>query len=127
MTTNWWDLPDEDEPKPWTLADIYNDLGTLLDVCEALDINTRRMNSWRARKERLKTPEPVRIIGTKPIWSIQEWRDWFYNFTKGRRPGTRWSTNAKPYTPPAHRLYGNEGLSTVLREAAAADVQRTTD
>lgn len=33
MTTNWFGVEDdEDEYKQWTLADIYNDLGSRSDI-----------------------------------------------------------------------------------------------
>lgn len=126
MTTNWWDLPEDDDPKPWTLADIYNDLGNLHDVALALNIKYARIMMWQQRAERLKPPKPVRTVSGGNLYSIQEWRDWFHNFTKDRRPGTKWSTEAQPYTPARHRTYGNGGLASVLREAAKSD-DRTAD
>lgn len=111
MTTNWFGLDDEpDEPKPWTLAEIYADLGTIYDVAEAMDITKFRIQEWVHRRERIKSPLPVRVIGGRNIYSIQEWKDWFAHWSKDRRPGTKWTDQAKPY--------GNGGLSTVIRKAA---------
>lgn len=119
MTTNWWDLPDEEQPKPWTLADIYADLGTLTDVAQALDIKYTRISMWQARKERVKPPKPVRSIARLDLYSIQEWRDWFAKWLEGKKPNTAWTHNAQKYTPPRHKVYGNEGLAAVIRAAAA--------
>lgn len=96
-----WLIDEEPEAfKPWTLADIYNDLGSKTDVAKALDVNIYRMQRWVTRRERINSPHPIRRIGHVDIYSIQEWRDWYEAWLDrkrvGRRPDSKW-VNATPY------------------------------
>ncbi len=104
MTTNWFNLDDDEPPrqeKVWTLADIYDDLGTKKDVARALDVLNSRIAHWCQRRERIRCPEPVRILGGAEIYSIEEWRAWFEAWKNGRRHQPRRfaqiTVNAKKY------------------------------
>ena len=66
----------------WTLQQIYDDLGTLEDVAEALDVTPRRVRAWIERRERVNSPVPVKKLKMLNLYSIEEWRGWF----------ARWST-----------------------------------
>lgn len=136
MTTNWFgepDLPEDDEPKPWTLADIYADLGTLKDVSAYLNINPHRARMWVDRREIIKCPYPVRKFGTMHIYSMQEWADWFEHFKKGKKPGTSWTDAGTPYvekrtyTLNPGMVYGNAGRSATMIMKAAHDSAADAD
>lgn len=74
--SGFW-LDDEDDTQQrWTLAQIYADLGTYVDVCKALNIGEPRMRKWLERRERIKCPQPIRKIGGTAVYSIEEWRGW---------------------------------------------------
>jgi hypothetical protein len=136
VTTNWFgepDLPEDDNPQPWTLADIYADLGTINDVSAHLNVNSHRVRMWIDRRERLNSPRPVREFGSVHIYSIQQWADWFENFKKGKKPGTRWTDGGTEYVEkrvlklhPGMR-YGVAGDASSLILKAAHDEPRDAD
>lgn len=95
---SFW-LDDEDDNRPWTLARIYADLGTKVDVCKALDIGEPRMNKWLERRERIKCPQPIRRFGHINVYSIEEWRAWLERWqakNKQNNPMSKW-VRTKPH------------------------------
>jgi hypothetical protein len=94
VTTNFFDTDDEDDYKPWTLADIYADLGSRIDICKALDVSRYRVNKWILRRERIKAPIPLNRVGNVDVYSVQEWKDWFKDWLnpgrRGRRANSKW-------------------------------------
>lgn len=102
MTTNHWDLPEEFSP--WTLAEIYADLASRDDICAALGVGRPRFRGWNVRKEQIKTPRPIRTLGGVHIYSLEEWRVWFDDWTDPQIHGAahaRWdpSLTAERLTP----------------------------
>lgn len=78
MTTDFWSLGGDDEQyRPWTLSEVYADVGAKREIIEALDIHKDRFSAWMVRREQIKLPKPVRVLSHTRLWSIQEWRDWF--------------------------------------------------
>lgn len=101
MTTNWFGVEDdEDEYKQWTLADIYNDLGSRSDICRTLNVTPYCLHNWLCRRERIKFPQPVLRVGNVDVYSLQECKDWYRRWKdparKGRREDSKWM-NPKPY------------------------------
>lgn len=88
---------DDDGLRPWSLADIYADLGSRQDISKILDVTPFRVEKWLVRRERVKCPYPVRRIGGMDIYSMQEWRDWFEHWEKSHRRDTKWVEDAKPH------------------------------
>lgn len=74
MPTNFFD---DEEYQPWTLAQIYADLGGKDDVARALNVSPRRFSAWVANRERNRCPQRVFKVGPTSVYSISEWRDWF--------------------------------------------------
>lgn len=74
------DFFSQEEFQPWTLAQIYADLGSSSDITLALNIRPRRFTNWIQRREELGCPKPIRKFGPTPVYSIQEWRDWYAKF-----------------------------------------------
>lgn len=70
----------EKEFQPWTLAQIYADLGASSDVAFALNVRPRRMTNWIKDRDKLGCPQPIRQFGPTYVYSIQEWRDWYDKF-----------------------------------------------
>ena len=67
---------DDEHDGPWTLAQIYDDLGSRDDVARALNVTRSRMHDWMRRRETNNSPHPIKRIGHVDVYSIQEWRDW---------------------------------------------------
>lgn len=92
--TGWYLDEDDSDFKPWTLADIYDDLGSRRDVARVLDVNFTRVIKWIDRAEHTNCPLPVKRIGGVDIYSMQEWKDWFKAWLdpsrKGRRKDSKW-------------------------------------
>lgn len=99
--TNYFSDPDQpvghDGAKQWTLADVYNDMATREEVCEALNITTYRMARWLQRKEKTKPPLPIRTFASTHVYSIQEWRDWFANYLETQPRARAVNHKTKPY------------------------------
>lgn len=92
--TNWFGEEEEDTPKPWTLAEIYADLGAIAEIIADLNINRHRMTNWIERQEHTKCPKPVARLGNVKIYSKQEWRDWFAAWNAKHNPETKWTNKA---------------------------------
>jgi hypothetical protein len=71
--------------EPWTLAQIYADLGSKGDVARALNINLLRVDSWIRRREYNRCPQPVLRAGPTDVYSIQEWRDFFAEWIENHK------------------------------------------
>lgn len=96
MTTNHWEIPDEFSP--WTLAEIYADLAARDQVCEALGVKPRRFHHWQMRGDAIKAPRPIRTLGNVHIYSLEEWRTWFDDWTNPEINGgapARWDPSIK--------------------------------
>lgn len=98
--TNFFGLDGEDDFKEWTLADIYDDLASKSDICQALDIGVHRFVQWTMRRDRIGCPHPIKRIGPTDVYSLQEWKDWYARWTdpsrKGRRYDSKW-IQTRPY------------------------------
>lgn len=80
MTGFWLDSEDPDQAppaKPWTLKQIYDDLGTKSDVARALDVTQWRVNKWIERRDKIKCPLPIKRLGHIDVYSLQEWKAWY--------------------------------------------------
>lgn len=125
MTTNWFDLPDEAEsdfePKVWSLADIYADLGTRKDIAELLNVDVARLCQWALRSDQLGSPKPVARFGPIFVYSKQEWVDWHARFMDGKRPGTKWTDNARDFVETRRQrldptyVHGNAGANNARK------------
>lgn len=69
-----------EEYKPWTLAQIYADLGAREDIAIALNVDPRRVKGWIDRRETSRCPMPVFKAGKTHVYSISEWQGWFHRF-----------------------------------------------
>lgn len=81
MTTDYFG-EDYEEPKIWTLADIYKDLICRTEIAKVLDVNPRRVVQWIQRRQRTKCPKPLRAWGRFHLYSAEEWRVWYAAFQK---------------------------------------------
>lgn len=103
MSTNWfgWDYEEsaDDQPRPWTLADIYDDLVSLEDLMREMNWARGRVVAWIHRRERLGCPLPIKRFCRTDVYSLQEWKDWYARFTAGKKPGTKWTDGGVPYKP----------------------------
>lgn len=91
--TNYFNSPDD---KPWTLADIYDDLGTREDIARALNVSKIRVTDWINRRDKVNSPQPLRRIGYRDIYSIQQWKDWFRHWQK-KHDGDKRTLNYVPH------------------------------
>jgi hypothetical protein len=66
----------DDYSRSWTLAEIYDDLGSRWDVAKALDVTDHRMAHWLRRRDQIKCPYPIKRLGHVDVYSIREWKDW---------------------------------------------------
>jgi len=71
-----------DKFQPWTLAQIYSDLGSRRDVARSLNVGESRVAFWMRFRERYGCPWPVARVGPTDVYSIQEWHDWFEKFNE---------------------------------------------
>lgn len=99
--TDYWNTPEHEEFKAWSLADIYDDLGSLSDVCSTLDVTLPRTRRWIERRERIHCPAPIKRIAAADVYSLHEWKTWFTSWQdpekrRGRRADSRW-VNTRPH------------------------------
>lgn len=98
--TDYWNTPEQEEFKPWSLADIYDDLGSLRDICQTLDVTEPRVRRWIERRERIRCPLPIKRIAVTDVYSMHEWKTWFKTWTdperRGRRADSKW-VNTRPH------------------------------
>lgn len=92
--TNYFE---DDGPKQWTLADVYDDLCATADVPPLLDVSKWRVARWIHRRERIKCPQPIRRISHVDVYSKQEWIAWFEVWNKKHKSNTRWTDKAQPH------------------------------
>jgi hypothetical protein len=62
-----------------------------------LDVTPFRVEKWIVRREKTKSPLPLRRIGGMDLYSIQEWRDWFDQWQEKHRHDDKKITNTKPH------------------------------
>jgi len=62
---------------PWSLAEIYADLGSRRDISRILNVTHFRVDWWLAHRTSVECPYPVRRLGHVDVYSMQEWKDWF--------------------------------------------------
>lgn len=79
MPTNFFS---GEEYQPWTLAQIYADLGSKSDVALALNVKPIRVTTWIQRRELHRCPEPVFKAGPTNVYSISEWQAWYIQYLK---------------------------------------------
>lgn len=119
---------DDEEEQVWTLQDIYDDLASAPEVAAMLDVTIWRMQRWLTRRERIKSPLPIKRIGMTDIYSRQEWRDWYARWCADPRRA-KWLEHAKgnganlPFFEhdggPDHGMWTRKVIRR-RREAAAA-------
>jgi hypothetical protein len=77
-----------------TVQDIYNDLGGVNEVAEALNVGLYRVRRWIERRESTRCPQPVLRLKIGPVYSLAEWRGWFalWRLTRGSETWNRTRT-----------------------------------
>jgi hypothetical protein len=68
--------------QPWTLAQVYADLGGKAEIGRTLNVTKARVHKWVSSKEQIGAPRALRRIGNVDIYSMQEWKDWFVKWEK---------------------------------------------
>lgn len=74
-------------PPPASSA-LYADIGGVYEVSVALNVNIYRVRRWIERRESTNCPRPVRMVRGAHLYSLNEWRAWFYMWmlTRGTAP-----------------------------------------
>ena len=100
-------LYDEQQPS-LSVTDIYNDLGSLHEVAEALGVSIFRVRRWIERRYTTGCPRPVRELRSIHIYSIADWHGWFalWKVTRGSETWAKRQVRAAkddPQEPPCGR------------------------
>jgi hypothetical protein len=74
------DFFSDKEHQPWTLAQIYADLGSASDVAEVLNVTPRRITGWTKARDNNGCPHAIRQFGPTMVYSIREWQDWYVRY-----------------------------------------------
>lgn len=82
--------------RPWSLAEVYADLGSRQDIARILNVRERRVVRWLEYRPALRCPYPIRRISHVDVYSMQEWRDWYAYFTE-KHKDKKWINNTKPH------------------------------
>jgi hypothetical protein len=81
-----------------SLQDVYDDLGGVYEVAEALDVSLLRVKRWIERRSFTHCPLPVRKLKNNCIYSIMEWRSWYGYWYASRRFGELGRTPTRRFT-----------------------------
>ena len=65
--------------------DIWDDIGGLREVADALGVKFRCVKQWTERRAVTHCPKPVRKLAALNLYSISEWRAWYTLWTMVRR------------------------------------------
>lgn len=88
---------DRNTMKPWSIAEVYADLGSRQDISRVLNVSPYRVNNWLVRRDEINSPRPVRRLGHVDVYSMQEWRDWFDRWCANRAEDDHRFANPKPH------------------------------
>lgn len=87
MSGFWLGEPPE---QPLTRQQVLDDLVGKNDIIRTLDIGEPRYRKWLERRDRLHIPSPLKVIGSTPIYSMQEWREWYGRWITRHEPDKGW-------------------------------------
>lgn len=100
------DFFSEKEYQPWTLAQIYADMGAAGDIARALNIPVGRVKTWMQNRESNHCPLPIRMFGPTNVYSIQEWQDWYTAYMDNHKWLVGYCAENPSLADEARRFFG---------------------